>query len=182
MSSGGELGPIHAAVGALIDLLARAGRPSVIGVEKIHSRQAGQPLELAPAATGFFGAPNTFGCDHPTQAIVQKEQRYAGLLQRDQRPVRAAIARDRRHGLDAAALDDGADGDAAPGGRELQVGDGEGGALFVVEVLQPPARGVLGMQSANQTEQGSRQAHATAWEERDRKTGPAPRDWPRPRR
>src|SRR5262249_50822884 len=96
---------------------------------------------------------------------------------------RASIARNGRYGLNAAALNDRSDGNASPRRRELQIGDGERGVLFVVEVLQVPARCVLRLQGANQTEQGSGQAHrsATAWEERDRKTGPAPRDWPPPR-
>src|SRR5437867_13036111 len=96
----------------------------------------------------------------------------------------AAIRGKRGHRLDTMAFHNGSHRNATLGGRELQIRDDEAGPLFVVEILHSPARGALGLDEANQTKQGGRQAHrsTTAWAERDRKKGPARRDWPRPRR
>jgi hypothetical protein len=58
--------------------------------------------------------------------------------------VSASITGERRHRLDAISFGYRADSNAAPGRRELQVSDYEGGMRLIVEVLETETSRILG--------------------------------------
>src|SRR5438105_786867 len=142
-SRGGDGLPFPAAVGSLEDGFARAHRESMCRVEEEYAQNAWRELAYPfPGAAAFDRLPKALRAYDPAVGIVQQKKGQWRLSQRDQRPMRSAIARDHGSGAAGSLLRfDGSRGHAAPRGRAFQIVEGQGLASVILELLHLPTPG-----------------------------------------
>ena len=133
-------------------------REAVLGVDKPDARDqtsGGRDTEFVirfflfaepgPTAARFLGEPDRRIGDHPSDSVVQKEQRSWMILERHLGPVLAAVAGDQgnvaRSLFRIELVVDRAHGDAALGRRESQILHHQRVVIFVEKVLDFPAFG-----------------------------------------
>ena len=120
---GGHGLPFLTAVGGLEYRFARAHRESMCRVEEEYAQNAWRELAYPfPGAAAFDRLPKALRAYDPAVGIVQQKKGQWRLSQRDQRPMRSAIARDHGSGAAGSLLRfDGSRGHAAPRGRAFQI-------------------------------------------------------------
>ena len=154
LGRGGDGFPLLSAIMGSEHRLLGAGNPAVVLIREVDAPRTARHFgQFLPVLTRLLRLPDALFGHHPTDAIVQKEQRKGSLFDAGHAPMRAAIARGHRHRLARSPLFDRADSNPMLRRRELHILQNQLALPLVVGILQLPAQ--LGRRSGKQGERAN---------------------------